>query len=212
MAIGSAMFLVFAAAFVVGDIVGLKDTPAARVAFATTALFAGLIGGLCAARLSIPRAEWWLPFGVGILSAGWLVAPTGSESLGAVGATAALWVVVLAAVATGLTQVGKRSAVGATLIGVAGGIVVIASMPLVAVWLQAGAATLTSESMGIWAARVLSDETFSLDQQLRQAADSATAALAVVTFGTAYVVGYLLRHVRRDAPDGLPQDAAPQTV
>jgi hypothetical protein len=183
---------VYVVLFVSGDGAGLKDTPAVRVAFVATALLAALIGWLCARWIPVRHAAWFLPVGAGLAMAAWLPVRRPAALSPAVAAAVILaWICALTFASVLSHALARRRPFGGVLFATGAMVTLVALAPLLAVALGVGSAPL--DSVGEWVPKVLSDRTYQLAAQPRQAAEVASMVAVLVMAGTCYVLSYVTR-------------------
>ena len=199
-AVTPAFVLVFAAVFIIGDLVGLKDTPSTRLAAGVTAVVCGLIGWLLARWKPVPNAAWSLPAGVGAVLAVWpvFIRPV-ALSLAETMVVIAIWVAALTAVGAAVAAIARRTSSAAMVVAAVGAVVLVVVLPFLAVRLSVGAGTAPWDSAATWVQVGLSDD------MLQPAARIASMVAVLVMIGTSYTLGYVLG-LRR--PDGVAAPAA----
>lgn len=201
------LVIVLGVLFAVGDMVGLKDTPAARAALGGTAAVAGLAGWWLARALPVRHAAWSLPVGAGAAMAAWLPVNRPAElSMVAAVTVFVAWVAALMVVSVASASLARRSTLAGALAAVVGAVAIVALVPLLAVRLGVGAAVLAPGSMAQWVPAVVTDETIGLDALVRPAAEIASMFVVLVTLATSYVTAYVVRLVR-SGPRSLPAPA-----
>jgi len=213
-AVAPILIVVLVVLFFVGDMLGLKDTPAVRAAFVATAVLSCLVGWAQARRMPVRHAVWSLPVGVGVAMAVWLPSTRPAEFSIVVAAMVVLvWVAALVVVSVAAATFARRSALAATLFAVVGGVAIVALVPVFAVRLGVGAAMVAPDSFSAWAPAVLTDESFSLDLLPRSAAEIASVFVVLVMVGTSYVISYVVGLGRSDiAPSPAPAAVGPQAA
>lgn len=206
--IAPTMVVLFVVLFLVGDQYGLKDTPALRLSFATTAAASGLLGWFLVRWLPVRHAALSLPGGVGLAMAVWLAVRRPDELSPGVGATTlAIWVAVLTAVSVVAAALASRSTLAASTFAIVGAAVLVVLVPYLAVRLSMGAEIAPWSSIAGWTTAGLTDETFSGDPLRRQATQIALMFALLVMTGTSYVLGYVIA-LRRSAHARVPVPAA----
>ena len=185
------LVVVFVVGFLVGDQVGLKDTPATRASFVATAVACCLIGWFLARWKPVPRAVWSLPVGVCFATAFWLqVRRTPELSLGVGVTVIGTWVAALTLVSVVTAALASRSPFAAIPFAVVAAVLLVVLVPFLAVRLSMGAAMAPWNSVATWTLAGLTDGAPGVDILRRHALEIASGFSIVVMTGTSYVLGY----------------------
>jgi hypothetical protein len=197
------LFLVF---FLLGDELGLRDTPAARTSFLVTAALAGLIGWSIARWRPVPR-PWTLSVGVGFAMAFWLQVERPIElSPTVIGAVLVTWVAALSLCGVATNRLAARVPSIAVLFGAAATMLLVVVVPFLAVRLSMGADMAPWESMATWVPAGLTDGIPGVETPGRNALQIASMVGIVVMSGSSYVLGYMAG-LRRTAAGFAPAAA-----